>query len=123
VFRALTFATNSASSAAKRSRAVAGFTYAVRHKMRPDNPARGVIRFADKQRDRRLSDEEYAALGAALQGEAERIWPPAVAAGRFLALAGWRSGEALGLKWSEVDLGRRTARLGDTKAGSSIRPL
>jgi integrase len=100
------------------------FTYAVRHRMRSDNPVHGVTRFADGQRDRRLSDEEYAALGVALrQGEAERIWPPAVAAGRFLALTGWRSGEALGLRWSEVDLGRRTARLDDTKTGASIRPL
>jgi integrase len=45
------------------------------------------------------------------------------AAARFLALTGWRSGEALGLRWSEIDLARRTARLADTKTGLSIRPL
>ena len=49
--------------------------------------------------------------------------PAAVAAARFLALTGWRSGEALGLRWTEVDLARRTARLADTKTGLSIRPL
>jgi integrase len=42
---------------------------------------------------------------------------------RFLALTGWRSGEALGLRWSEVDLARRTATLADTKTGRSMRPL
>jgi integrase len=52
-----------------------------------------------------------------------QIWPPAIAAARFLALTGWRSGEALGLRWNELDLARRTATLGDTKTGRSVRPL
>jgi integrase len=100
------------------------FTYAQRRRMRPDNPAHGVERFADRKRERRLSDEEYAALGVALRrSEAEGIWPPALAAVRFLALTGWRSGEALALQWSEIDLVRRTARLVDTKTGLSVRPL
>ena len=55
--------------------------------------------------------------------EAQGVWPAAVAAARFLALTGWRSGEALGLRRAEVDLARRTARLADTKTGLSIRPL
>jgi integrase len=100
------------------------FTYAVRRGLRSGNPVHGVIRFADGKRARRLSDDEYAALGAALrQGEAEGIWPAAVAVARFLALTGWRSGEALALRWSEVDLSRRTATLVDSKTGRSIRPL
>jgi integrase len=100
------------------------FAYAVSRRMRPDNPAHGIRRFADRKRERRLTDDEYAALGAALrQGEAEGIWPPAMAAARFLTLTGWRSGEALGLRWSEIDLTRRTVTLGDTKTGRSIRPL
>jgi integrase len=100
------------------------FTYAVRHRMRLDNPVRGVVRFADGRRKRRLTDDEYNALGAALRhAEAASIWPPAVAAARFLALTGWRSGEALALRRDEVDLARRTATLGDTKTGPSMRPL
>jgi integrase len=100
------------------------FTYAVRHRMRPDNPVHGVMRFADGRRERRLSDDEYAAFGEGLrQAEAAGIWPPAIAAARFLALSGWRSGEALSLHWSELDLARRTARLADTKTGHSVRPL
>jgi integrase len=100
------------------------FTYAVRHRMRLDNPVRGVVRFADGRRKRRLIDDEYKALGAALRhAEAANIWPPAVAAARFLALTGWRSGEALALRRDEVDLARRTATLGDTKTGPSMRPL
>jgi integrase len=101
------------------------FSYAVRHRMRSDNPTHGVMRYADGRRDRRLSDLEYAALGEALrEAEAqEKIWPPAIAMSRFLALTGWRSGEAQELRWSEVDLARRTAKLVDTKTGFSMRPL
>ena len=100
------------------------FSFAVRHRMRVDNPVHGTVRFADGRRERRLSDAEYLALGDALQkGQQERIWPPALAAARFLTLSGWRSGEALGLRWAEIDLARRTATLADTKTGKSIRPL
>ena len=115
------------------------FTYAVRRRMCPDNPVRGVVRHADGRRERRLSNAEYAALGTGLAaaalprlrkttrkaGAAEPagMWPAALAAARFLALTGWRSGEALTLRWGHVDLDRRTARLPDTKSGLSIRPL
>jgi integrase len=46
-----------------------------------------------------------------------------VATLRFLAMTGWRSGEALTLRWQDVDLVRRTAILPDTKSGRSMRPL
>ena len=99
------------------------FTYAVAHGMRADNPVRGVPQFRDGQRERRLSKSEYRALGKALRQAEKRAWPPAVAAARFLTLSGWRAGEALNLKWSEVDLAARTAVLPGTKIGRSMRPL
>jgi len=100
------------------------FTYAVRHRMRLDNPVHGVVRPADGRRERRLTDDEYKALGVALRKSQEaNFWPAAIAIAHFLALTGWRSGEALVLRWDEIDLARRTATLGDTKTGRSVRPL
>ena len=97
------------------------FQYAVKRKMRPDNPVRGVERFADHNRKRRVTNEEYAAIGAAIRSSA--VWPAVPAAAKFLALTGWRSGEALNLRRADVDFARGTAILGDTKTGRSIRPL
>jgi integrase len=92
--------------------------------MRENNPVHGVQRFADAKRERRLTDAEYIALGSALEkAGAARFWPPVVAAIRFLALTGWRRGEALALRWPDVDLQRRTSVLPDTKSGASVRPL
>jgi integrase len=100
------------------------FSYAVRHRMRSDNPVHGVVRPADGRRDRRLTDAEYVTLGTALKrAESEGIWPAAIEVSRFLAVTGWRSGEAIALRWEEIDMARRTATLGDTKTGRSIRPL
>ena len=99
------------------------FSYAVRKDVRPDNPVRGVALFADRKRERRLSDDEYARFGPALREAETTVWPPAVAAARFIAVTGFRRGEALALRWAEIDLARRTATLADTKTGKSIRPL
>jgi integrase len=98
------------------------FTYAMRSGLRADNPVVGIIRFADGRRERRLSNGEYWQLGegAASSGG---VWPYAVAAVRFLALTGWRSGEALKLRWRDLDLERHVALLPDTKTGASMRPL
>jgi integrase len=100
------------------------FSYAVRRGIRNDNPVRGVERFADNRRLRRLRDEEYYVIGKAhLRAASESAWPPLVSAAQFMMVTGWRLGEAIGLKWDEVDLSRRLALLGDTKTGQSIRPL
>lgn len=98
--------------------------YAVRHQMRTDNPVRGVVRYADGKRDRRLNDQEYKSLGSALRSvPRDAPWSIAADATRFLVLTGWRRGEALGLRWSDIDFPRRTAILAETKTGRSIRPL
>jgi integrase len=100
------------------------FAYAVERGMRADNPAHGVRKFAENKRDRRISSDEYALLGKALDAAEEaKVWPAAIAVARFLTLTGWRSGEALALRWEEIDVSRRTAFLSDTKTGKSVRPL
>jgi integrase len=99
------------------------FEFAVRQGIVDANPCRGVVRPADGRRDRRLDDAEYAALGRALAALEADMWPPALACVRFLALTGWRSGEATALRWKDIDLARRTARLPDMKTGASIRAL
>jgi integrase len=99
------------------------FAYATERGLCRDNPAHGIRKFAENRRERRLTESEYAALGEALQRAEGTIWPPAIACLRFLALTGWRSGEALALRWKDVDLARRTAMLPDTKTGKSMRPL
>lgn len=111
--------------AATRSLGLLGaiFSYALDRQMRADNPAHRVRRFAENRRERRLSDEEYTALGAGLRRLRASIWPQAIACARFLALTGWRSSEAMALRWRDIDLERRTTTLPDTKTGRSMRPL
>jgi integrase len=99
------------------------FTYAVDHRMRPDNPVSRVRKYAEGRRERRLSDDEYMRLGEGLRAAEAAIWAAAVECMRFLALTGWRAGEALSLRWRDVDLARRVAVLSDTKSGRSVRPL
>jgi integrase len=98
------------------------FSFAVRRGLRTDNPVRGVERRADGQRQRRLSEAEYAALGKALRISPEEQMI-ATAAVKFLALTGWRRGEMLEVKWTEIDFSTRTACLAYTKTGASLRPL
>ena len=98
-------------------------TYSVKRRLRLDNPVRGVIRPAGGHRERRLSDTEYADLGSALTRLSGTMLPAQLAAVRFLALTGFRSGEVVGLEWANVDLERRICTLPDSKTGRSVRPL
>jgi integrase len=100
------------------------FSFAVKRRMCADNPCRGVEQYREERKTRRLNAAEYKALGDALRkAEAEHAWPAATAVIRFLALTGWRSGEALTLHWEHLDLERRVANLPDTKSGRSERAL
>jgi integrase len=94
------------------------FSYAAKRKMRPDNPCSGIDKPAETRRTRRLSDGEYAQLGAVLNGGGtiSDIF-------LLLAVTGWRSSEAKNLRWAECDLERSIVTLGDTKSGVSVRPL
>lgn len=86
------------------------------------NPARGIKKPAIGKRDRRLSPDEYKALGKALEDAVSEL-PQAIAGVRLLALTGCRLGEVQALKWAEVDLKGKSLRLEDSKTGASVRPL
>jgi integrase len=88
------------------------------------NPVRGVRRPADRKKDRRLTPEEYSALGRVLAEAEERreSWQ-AMDSIRLLCLTGCRMREVANLRWTEVDFAGCCLRLDDTKEGRSIRPL
>ena len=107
-----------------------------------DNPAKGIERYPEQGRERFLTSEEFARLGAALsEGESVglpysvdeskpgakhapkaenrrvRLDPFAVAAIRLLILTGARLREILDARWSQVDLERGVIFLADSKTG------
>ena len=120
------------------------YGWAERRQVIPEgrNPARHVEKFREKRRERFLSREEFARLGAALR-EAETIGipyavdekrptakhapkpenrrvvvvPDAIAAIRLLMLTGCRLREILNLRWDEVDFERGLLLLADSKTG------
>lgn len=103
-------------------------TLAVRWGLRNDaegNPCRHVERFKENKRERYLSAEELARLGAVLAQAETRGQenPAAVAALRLLLLTGARLGEILGLRWEWVDLERGCIFLPDSKTGRKAIPL
>jgi len=98
--------------------------YAIEAGYRTENPVRGITRPKDARRHVTIDVAGYRSLGelidsARLKGEP---WQ-AIEAIRVLALTGCRRGEIERLQRIEVDLSRQVLRLGDTKAGRSIRPI
>jgi integrase len=117
------------------------------------NPCTGIEPYPERSRERYLSEEELKRFGAALtKAERTGLPTPpklqrkakdakkakhrpksadtpspanpfAVAALRFLILTGWREGEALGLRWDQLDFARAIAALPDTKTGRSDRHI
>jgi integrase len=79
------------------------FSLAVRWRMCETNPAKGVERNTEHHRRRYLSGNELSRLVAALADHPDRQVADAV---RFLLLTGCRRGEALGMRWADVDPGK-----------------
>lgn len=79
----------------------------------------------EKARERKLSLEEFSALGKALDECEENA--VAVDAIRFLAVTGLRLGEALGLTWKDVDFKKRVMvfrrHKTSSKAGTKRLPI
>jgi integrase len=94
------------------------FNFAERAGIRPDgsNPCRHVERYRQQRRDRFLSADELARLGAALASYDGSTY--AVAAIRLLVFTGARRSEILGLRWDWIDWERGEARLPDSKTGA-----
>jgi integrase len=114
-----------AGTAARTAGLLSGIlAFAVQDGVRRDNPCHGVRKPAAGTRERRLDPDDYRALGKALN-EFVAIGgsPLADAMVRVLALTGMRLGEVLNLRCMEIDRRGRALRLGNTKTGSSIRPL
>jgi integrase len=117
------------------------FSFAVKRKLRADNPVEGVEKYKTRKSERFLTSPELEALGAAIR-EAETsgvpwdiseasmskhapglehrrttISPHAAAALRLLLFTGARLREILHLRWSEVDFERGLLLLPDSKTG------
>ena len=127
---------------ANRARAVlsAMFNWGIQTGLVPDmmNPCRYVKKYAERKRERFLSDAELARVGVALRegettglpivdgmgqatGKRTEIESPfAIAALRLLVLTGCRRDEILTLKWEHVDFEQACLRLPDSKTGAKI---
>ncbi len=83
------------------------------------NPCQRVQRYREAKRERFLTRDELARLGAALdKAEAENTAGPfIVAAIRLLIFTGCRLSEILTLQWDYVDLTRKIIFLPDSKTG------
>ena len=97
------------------------FSYAIKTKLRADNPVQGVQRYRDNSSERFPTPEELTRLGRAL-AEAEKAGEnqKAIAALRLLALTGCRKTEILSLEWQSIDFERSYFVLPDSKTGRRV---
>ena len=79
------------------------------------NPAIGVEKFAEKERDRWVTHEELPRLIIALQKEKNRY---AAAAVLLYLLTGLRKTELLKSKWEDINVFRNEIKVSETKAGN-----
>ena len=92
--------------------------FAVKRRLRADNPVNGVKKAAGRKMERYLSEPEIARLAAALEVERMNGSVFACTAISLLLLTGCRRGEILGLQWANVDFERHCLRLPDSKTGA-----
>lgn len=97
-------------------------TYAGEAGLIDHNPAHGIRKPKCNVRQRRLSEEEYRALGEMLRA-AEASYPTTVNIIRQIAMTGCRRSEIINLRWSDVDIGHSCLRLSHSKEGFSVRPI
>jgi integrase len=81
------------------------FALAIRWKLRPDNPCKGIEKNQEGKRKRYLSGDELVRLTTALAEHPDRQAANIV---RMLLLTGARRGEVLAAKWDDIDLGTGT---------------
>jgi integrase len=67
------------------------------------NPVKGVRRFEEQSRDRYLDGDELQRFFEALRAEPNEAWRDAFV---ILLLSGARKSNVLGMRWTDVDLGR-----------------
>lgn len=100
------------------------FTYAIKLELRDDNPVHGIELPSDNKRERILSPEELARLGAVMKAAVENGGNTvAITAYLALALTGCRKTEIFALKKTEVDAYHSCLRLSDSKTGAQVRPI
>ncbi|ADP70719.1 integrase family protein [Rhodomicrobium vannielii ATCC 17100] len=89
------------------------------------NPCRNIRKYRETKRERYLSPDELARLGAALAAaeDDKTVDPYIIAAIRLLLLTGARLSEILTLRWTYVDTYRRILNLPDSKTGAKVIPL
>jgi integrase len=90
------------------------FALAIRWRMRPDNPAKGIERNAEHKRKRYPTADELKRLTAALEKHPDQ---QAADIFRLCLLSGCRSGEAMSARWEAIDLTAGTW----TKPGSTTK--
>ena len=83
---------------------------------RNSNPAAGVVHFKERRIERALTPDEVGRLWAVLDSSTEA--PAAVAGIRFLLLTGLRCGEALALRWADIEVMGARLQLRDSKTGA-----
>ena len=86
------------------------------------NPCRAVDKFAEKPRQRFLSQSEIQAMNEAAEALVveQRISPGAANSIKLLLLTGARVSEILGAKWVWVDRERKVIALPDSKTGKKL---